>query len=443
MIPLESIRDAFEGIMPSIIATTDPSGIPNLSYLSHVYYVDRNHVALSNQFFSKTAANVRATGRATLIVIDGRTGLQHVLDLVFETSQESGPVFDHVDAHLDVMAALQDKSGMLKLKAVDIYRVLDCRRIDPVAPLDVPDPDIPPPPDHLPRLAALVRAIEASEDTERMLDVSLEMLESEFGFRHTLIMIADGDKLTTIASRGYPHYGFGAEISVGDGIIGVAAERARTIRISDMRRSQRYVSAVAAATGTAEDPIPMPLLEQPQTQMAVPLTFRSRVIGVLFAESETSFSFSHEDETALQIVGGHIAAGLVLAELSGTDGEATAAAPGAPDESGTATFRMTYYERDGSVFIDDAYVIRGVPGRLLHYFLKRTAETGRLEFTNREIRRDRSLLLPDVKDNLETRLILLRRRLDERGGPVHLERPARGVIRLVLHGSFTIETMAE
>ena len=62
-------------------------------------------------------------------------------------------------------------------------------------------------------------------------------------------------------------------------------------------------------------------------------------------------------------------------------------------------------------------------------------ETGRSDFSNREIRRDRTFNLPDFKDNLETRLILLRRRLEERGGPVRILRPERGQIRLVIDGA--------
>ncbi len=32
--------------------------MPNISYSPHVHYVDEQHVAVSNQFFSKTAANI-------------------------------------------------------------------------------------------------------------------------------------------------------------------------------------------------------------------------------------------------------------------------------------------------------------------------------------------------------------------------------------------------
>jgi len=62
-----------------------------------------------------------------------------------------------------------------------------------------------------------------------------------------------------------------------------------------------------------------------------------------------------------------------------------------------------------------------------------------MDFTNREIRRTPSLTLPDFKDNLETRLILLRRRLEEKDGPVKLLRPEHGWIRLAIDGMPRIE----
>ena len=103
MIPLGHIRDSFEGVIPSVIATTDAEGLPNISYLSHVHLVDDNHVALSNQFLSKTAINVAANGLATVMVIDGLTGAQHILDLTFERSETEGPLFDRLSAHLSIL----------------------------------------------------------------------------------------------------------------------------------------------------------------------------------------------------------------------------------------------------------------------------------------------------------------------------------------------------
>jgi adenylate cyclase len=98
------------------------------------------------------------------------------------------------------------------------------------------------------------------------------------------------------------------------------------------------------------------------------------------------------------------------------------------------TVQVVHHRFDDSVFIDGDYVIKGVAGRLLASMLEQHQESGRLEFTNREIRLDAALKLPDFKDNLETRLLLLRRRLDEKRLPIRLTRLGRGRMGLLIEG---------
>lgn len=140
--PLASIRDCFEGVIPSVIATLDAAGQPNVSYLSQVYLVDAEHVALSNQFFSKTAANVAATGRAHVLVVSGRTGAQFALDVEHRASLAEGPVFDKMSAQLTAISSQHGVGDAMVLRSAELYWVSECRAIlgPPMLAETVPSP---------------------------------------------------------------------------------------------------------------------------------------------------------------------------------------------------------------------------------------------------------------------------------------------------------------
>jgi hypothetical protein len=113
----------------------------------------------------------------------------------------------------------------------------------------------------------------------------------------------------------------------------------------------------------------------------------------------------------------------------------------APTAAPCATVR--FFAADGSTFLDGDYLIKGVPGRILWSLLRHHVDEGRVDFTNREVRLDPSLELPEFRDNLESRLILLKRRLDERSAPVRIERTGRGRFRLAVAGPIRLEQLHE
>jgi adenylate cyclase len=62
-----------------------------------------------------------------------------------------------------------------------------------------------------------------------------------------------------------------------------------------------------------------------------------------------------------------------------------------------------------------------------------------VDFTNKEIRLDTGRQLPDFKDNLEARLILLRRRLQDRCSFLKLRQAGRGQFHLEIQRRLTLE----
>jgi len=442
-VPLRQILDCFEGVIPSIIATLDAEGEPNVSYLSQVWLVDDGHVALSNQFFSKTAANVQATGQAALLVVDGRTGAQYQMDLAWVRSEAEGELFERMAAHLRAISCVHGSDAVMRLRSAEIYRVRSCTPV-PGNPVQLTGEAQPGATDRLPAAARLAAEIAAESDAEVMIERLLDGMTRALGFEHAMVLVRDFgcERLTTLATRGYAASGVGSQAPLGEGAIGIAAETGRSVRLCDMSRGRRFARAVESqAELEAERAIPLPGLAEPQSQVAAPMLVQGKVTGVLIAEAARRFAFSREDEQILTLLGAQLGASLRLAELEAGAARPTAA-PAAPAAAALPGFHVKHYAFDDSVFIEDGYVIKGVPGRLLAYFLRKHLEDGRRIFTNREVRLDPALRLPELKDNLETRLILLRRRLDERGGPVRLARPGRGLIELVLEGTPHLETVS-
>jgi hypothetical protein len=123
------IRPVLDSGTPSAMVTCSADGKPNATIISQVYYVDETHVALSFQFFSKTIRNVRENPRAFVCVFDIAGQAHWALDLQFERSETTGPVFDAMDMQIEAIASMTGMSGIFKLRAADIYRVLSVERV--------------------------------------------------------------------------------------------------------------------------------------------------------------------------------------------------------------------------------------------------------------------------------------------------------------------------
>ncbi len=120
----DEIKAAMQGVIPSHVVTCAADGTPNASAISQVYYVDGDHVALSHQFFNKTKHNLGENPQATVWLIHPETFDTWDLELVFDRSETSGPIFDAMDMQIEAIASIVGMKGIFKLKAADIFRVV-------------------------------------------------------------------------------------------------------------------------------------------------------------------------------------------------------------------------------------------------------------------------------------------------------------------------------
>jgi hypothetical protein len=452
MTRLESLASCFQGLIPATLFTCSRDGIPNAAFLSHVDYVDPEHVALSFQFFNKSKRNISENPHALVRLIDPDTSQGWSLRLRYVRSETSGPVFERMALRIEAIASYSGLKGIFKLLAADIYQVVSVEPVDDEKARATPrarersqtaDPVF-----TVQALQDLAGRIHRADTLETLLDSILEGIEESFGFSHSMILVPDAEErvLVTIASRGYPETGVGAEVQFGEGICGVVAEARKPIRISGLIRQMLYAYAVhkrASEQGLCPEDrrIALPGLPAPDSQLGVPLLNRGELIGVLCVESELPYRFHEEDKVSIELLGSYLAIAIhsmLLQERS--ESLADAAAPPAqaqessrtPARRGRSVREVAYYGGDECILVDGEYLIRSLPAKILWKLLNTRQSEGRVEFTNRELRLDKSLNLPEWKDNLESRLLLLRRRLEQKCPDLRIVPRARGRFALEL-----------
>jgi len=447
VISLRDIPECFEGVIPAMMTTCSLEGEPNITEISQVHLVDDQHVALSHQFFNKTQRNVRENPHASVLVLSPRTFEMYRLELRFDHPENEGPLFDEMSARLQVIASHTGMLGVFQLRCADVYDVLSAEKVEGF--LLPPDPRVDRPDLAPGRVAAIARELRGLQAIsgrvnrasclEVLLESVLQALDEELGFRHSMVLLPDGrGRLVATASHGYGSGGVGAEVPLGEGLIGTVAARRRPMRVAGVGAELRYWRTIRAelehaGSAPSAPEIPLPGLPDAQAQLALPLLVGDRLVGVVALESRTAMAFDAWTETFLNILANQIALGIDRASSADADeSEPIPIAPGPAPSAVRAPRKRVFqlFRNDDCIFVDGEYLIRNIPAKILWKLLRANAESGRTEFSNRELRLDDSLGLPELRDNLESRLILLRKRLEEKCPDVQIRPVRRGRFEL-------------
>jgi len=126
-------------------------------------------------------------------------------------------------------------------------------------------------------------------------------LQVTLGGDRVSILLADREKklLEVKAAVGYADTVFDLQIPVGNGITGWAAEHRKTLRVNNVQQDTRYIEGSSNT----------------RSEMAIPLLYRSELLGVLNVESEQLSAYAENDEELLGTLGGSLAAIIANARL--------------------------------------------------------------------------------------------------------------------------------
>jgi len=416
------------------VATCSRDGTPNISFLSIVRLLDAERIALTNQFFSKTARNLRENSKVLVRVIHPHDLSEYDLEGRYLHSESTGELFDGTRVQLDAIAAATGMAGTFRLRGVEIIRVDRCTRVGRL-------PGTPAAPDGEQTLNALgvfVRRLAGADDLAEATRIASEALEDLFGWRHSMVLLADeaSKRVFAVSAHGYAEGRVGGEAAYGEGLIGVAAERRQLVRVTNMARSRIYATA-AGADDDVDEP-PLRGLEGAASFIAAPMLLADRMVGLLYLDSRHAGTFDTQAAEVVAGVAGHLAVTIALLEAGGSEPSRRAPLPVTPLPRSSSRV-VAFHEGNGSIFVDGRYVVRGVPGRILFRLLSEHRASGRTEFSNKELRLDRSIELPAGNDNLEARLLVLRRRLAERDLKFGVERVGRGRFVLMVGGPYELK----
>lgn len=136
---------------------------------------------------------------------------------------------------------------------------------------------------------------------DEALQSAVNGLQVTLGGDRVSILLADREKKTlhVRAAVGYASSVFDLRIAIGTGITGWAAAHRKPLRVNNVLQDTRYIEGSSNT----------------RSEMAIPLLYRSELLGVLNVESEQTSAYAENDEELLGTLGGSLAAIIANARL--------------------------------------------------------------------------------------------------------------------------------
>jgi len=151
-------------------------------------------------------------------------------------------------------------------------------------------------------LTEIGEEVNASLDLDEVLAHTAVLIKRHIDYEYFGVLMVDGDG-TYLKHRfaiGYPPgLAENLRVPIGQGITGTAASTGQPVRVSDVSQDPRYISAI----------------ENVRSELAVPLMFRGKCVGVLDIQSQQPDYFTKEQQKILTLLASRIAVAIENARL--------------------------------------------------------------------------------------------------------------------------------
>jgi phosphoserine phosphatase RsbU/P len=157
-------------------------------------------------------------------------------------------------------------------------------------------------PEVLATLAEIGNEVNASLNLDEVLAKSAALIKKHIDYElfGVLLMDGDGAYLTHRFAIGYPPgLAENLRIPIGQGITGTAARTGHPVRVSDVAQDPRYINAIDSV----------------RSELAVPLMFRGKCVGVLDIQSLHLDYFTPDQQNILTVLANRLAVAIENARL--------------------------------------------------------------------------------------------------------------------------------
>jgi phosphoserine phosphatase RsbU/P len=151
-------------------------------------------------------------------------------------------------------------------------------------------------------LAEIGQEVNASLNLDEVLSHAAALIKRHIDYEMFGVLMADrdGTYLTHRFAIGYPPgLAENLKIPIGQGITGTAALTGRAVLVSDVSQDPRYINAI----------------ESVRSELAVPLMFRGKCVGVLDIQSRHLGYFTTEQQNILSVLANRLAVAIENARL--------------------------------------------------------------------------------------------------------------------------------